>query len=65
VLNLMHDAWGRRREALPALLEHVGQTAASGTASQPIFRFAGDGPGWTTDPEESAFQLQLSARYRF
>ena len=65
VLNLVNADWGRRRAAVPTLLEHVGQTTAAGTASQPIFRFAGDGPGWTTVAGESEFQLQLAARYRF
>ena len=65
VLNLVNADWGQRRGAVPTLLEHVGQTTASGTASQPIFRFAGDGPGWTTVTGESEFQLQLAARYRF
>lgn len=67
VLNLVNASWGRRRAAVPVLglFEHVGQTAASGPASQPIFRFAGDGPRWTIVPGESEFQLQLAARYRF
>jgi hypothetical protein len=65
VLNLVNASWGRRREAATALFEHAGQTAVPGTASQPIFRFAGEGPGWTTTAGESAFQLQLAARYRF
>jgi hypothetical protein len=42
----------------------VGQTAPSGPASQPIFRFASDWSEWTT-AAESQFQLQLAARYRF
>jgi hypothetical protein len=65
VLNLLHGSWGRRREAVTALFEHAGQTTASGTASQPIFRFAGERSGWTTLDSESLFQLQLAARYRF
>ena len=65
VFNLVNAAWGRRRGAVPALLEHFGQTTAAGTAGQPIFRFADDGPGWTTVPGESEFQLQVAARYRF
>jgi hypothetical protein len=64
VLNLVNASWGRRREAVPALLEHVGQSAPSGPASQPIFRFASDWSQWTT-AAESQFQLQLAARYRF
>lgn len=63
VLNLVNASWGRRREALTGLLEHTGQMVA-GTASQPVFRFAGEGPGWTT-LGESQFQLQLAVRYRF
>jgi hypothetical protein len=65
VLNLLNGDWGRRREAAPALLEHVGQTAEPVRASRPIFRFNTSDPGWTTLPVESAFQLQLALRYRF
>ena len=65
VLNLVNADWGRRRGAVTTLLEHVGQTTASGPASQPIFRFAGGGPGWTPVAGESEFQLQVAARYRF
>jgi len=65
VLNFVNADWGRRRAAVSGLLEHFRQTTASGTASQPIFRFAGNGPGWTTVAGESEFQLQLAARYRF
>jgi hypothetical protein len=65
VLNLVNAAWGRRREAVPALLEHTSQSTAAGVASQPIFRFAGEESEWTTVAGESAFQLQLAARYRF
>jgi len=65
VLNLLNGAWGRRREAVTGLLEHYGQTAAPGTASKPIFHFADEKSGWTTIVGESAFQLQLAARYRF
>ena len=36
-----------------------------GPQAQPIFRFADDGPGWTTVPGESEFQLQVAVRYRF
>ena len=65
VLNLLNSKWGTRREAAPALLEHVGQTAEPVATSRPIFRFATDTPEWTTVPTESAFQLQLGVRYRF
>jgi Carboxypeptidase regulatory-like domain/TonB-dependent Receptor Plug Domain/TonB dependent receptor len=64
LLNLIEADWGNRREAVPTLLEHVGQTTTSAALARPIFRFAGKGPGWTT-ASESAFQLQLAARYRF
>jgi hypothetical protein len=65
VLNLLNRDWGRRREAAPALLEHVGQTAEPGQPARPVFRFNTSDPGWTTSPIESAFQLQLALRYRF
>ena len=65
VLNLLNRDWGQLREAAPALLEHVGQTAGATQTSQPIFRFNVTGSSWTTIPEESAFQLQLALRYRF
>jgi hypothetical protein len=65
VLNLLNGDWGRRREAAPALLEHVGQTAEPVQTARPIFRFNTSDPGWTTLPVESAFQLQLALRYRF
>jgi hypothetical protein len=65
VLNLLNGDWGRRREAAPPLLEHVGQTAEPAQTSRPIFRFNTRDPGWTTLPVESAFQLQLALRYRF
>jgi len=65
VLNLLSGDWGRLREAAPALLEHVGQTAEPVQTSRPIFRFNIKYPGWTTLPVESAFQLQLALRYRF
>lgn len=65
VLNLLSSRWGLRREAAPALLEHVGQTAEPGQPSHSIFRFDATAPLWTTLPAESAFQLQLALRYRF
>jgi hypothetical protein len=64
VLNLLNADWGRDREAVPALLEHVGQIAEASGGSQPVFRFSGD-PGWVSSTGESSFQLQLAARYRF
>jgi hypothetical protein len=65
VLNLLNADWGLRRQALPALLEHVGQTVESAETSRPNFRFNSGAGGWTTLPGESAFQLQLGLRYRF
>jgi hypothetical protein len=64
-LNLLNDDWGLRREAAPALLEHVSQTSGSGQASRPVFRFNTGGHGWTTVAVESAFQMQFALRYRF
>lgn len=65
LLNLLDGAWGRYRLARPGVLEHVGQTAGEGESSQPIFRFDATREEWETVPAESAFQLQVAARYRF
>ena len=65
VLNLLHAAWGLYRTSDGALLEQVGQTPGSGSGSQPIFRFDATRARWVTLPVESAYQLQLSLRYRF
>jgi hypothetical protein len=65
MLNLLNGSWGRRQEAAPALLEHVGQTAAPVESARPIFRFDATTPRLTTVTTESAFQLQLALRYRF
>jgi hypothetical protein len=65
VLNLLNGNWGRRREAAPALLEHVGQTAEPVQTARPIFRFDATTPHLTTVATESAFQVQLAIRYRF
>ena len=65
VLNLLNANWGRRREAAPALLEHIGQTAEPVESARPIFRFDAATPHLTTVANESVFQLQLAVRYRF
>jgi hypothetical protein len=67
VLNLLHSAWGERREAVPALglLEHVGQTDGPVASSRPVFRFDPAVPRFVVNRSESAYQLQLGARYRF
>jgi hypothetical protein len=65
VLNLLNARWGLRREAAPGLLEHVGQTTDPVLGSRPVFRFESGAAEWTTVPGQSAFQLQLGARYRF
>jgi hypothetical protein len=65
VLNLLNRDWGRWREAVPALLEHVGQTAEPVQAARPIFRLDTTAPHITTRASESAFQLQLALRYHF
>jgi hypothetical protein len=65
VLNLLNGDWGLWREAAPALLEHVGQTAEPAQTARPIFRFDTTAPHLTTRAGESAFQLQLAVRYRF
>ncbi len=65
VLNFLNRDWGLRREAVPALLEHVGQTDEPVQTARPIFRFDTTAPRSTTLGTESAFQLQLAVRYRF
>lgn len=65
VLNLLNAKWGDVRQAAPALLEQVGQTAGSPQTSQPIFRFDPSRPAWTVDDADSRFQIQLAVRYRF
>jgi hypothetical protein len=65
VLNLVNSRWGLTRQALPALLEHVGQTSAPVQSSQPVFRFDATAPRWSTLGNESVFQLQMAVRYRF
>jgi hypothetical protein len=65
VLNLLKGDWGRYRVAVPALLEHVGQTPGSAATAQPIFRFNTSAPQWETLDTESAFQLQVALRYSF
>jgi hypothetical protein len=65
VLNLLDRDWGRYQVSSPRLLEHVGQTPGAAGATQPIFRFDTTRSEWTTLETESAFQLQLTLRYRF
>jgi hypothetical protein len=65
VLNLLSRGWGLRREAVPGLLEHVGQTTEPVQTSRSVFRFDPTAPRWTTAAVESAFQLQLALRYGF
>lgn len=65
LLNLLSDGWGRYRLARPRVLEHVGQQAGADGGSRPIFHFDPAFAKWETLPAESAFQLQVAARYRF
>jgi hypothetical protein len=65
LLTLVRRDWGRVRVALPTLLDHVGQVVGPSGLTQPIFNFSSSAPRWATLPTESAFQLQLAARYRF
>jgi hypothetical protein len=65
LLTLLNGTWGRYRVARPRVLEHVGQTSESAESSQPVFRFDPTYEEWETLPTESAFQLQVAARYRF
>jgi hypothetical protein len=66
LLNLLDRGWGQRKLASdPALLEHVGQTTNTLGQPEPVYRFDPASAGWRIDRTESAFQLQLGARYRF
>lgn len=65
LLNLLSDGWGRYRLARPRVLEQVGQSTDAAGNSQPVFRFDPGFTPWETLPAESAFQLQVAARYRF
>lgn len=65
LLNLLSDGWGRYRLARPRILEQVGQGTDADGGSQPIFRFDPAFTPWETLAAESAFQLQVAARYRF
>lgn len=65
VLNLLRRDWGLRRQALPALLEQYGQTSGTVQSSQPIFRYDGSRPPWSTPAIDSSFELQFAVRYRF
>jgi hypothetical protein len=65
LFNLVNKDWGLRREAIPALLDHVGQTLGSAQTSKPIFRYDSGTSRWSRQPVESAFQLQVALRYRF
>ena len=65
VLNLLNGNWGPRRDAAPALLDHVGQTGEPVQAARPIFRFDTTAQHLTTRISESTFQLQLAVRYHF
>jgi hypothetical protein len=65
VLNLLNDGWGQARIAAPRLLEHVAQTPGPSETSQAVFRFDSTRSEWTTLANESVFQLQIAARYRF
>lgn len=65
LLNLLSDGWGRYQLARPRVLQHVGQKTGEDGGSQPAFHFDPAFEKWETLPAESAFQLQLAARYRF
>jgi hypothetical protein len=65
LLNLLNDTWGRYRVARNRVLDHVGQTSNATGSSQPTFRFDPTRTEWETLSAESAFQLQVAARYRF
>ena len=65
LLNLLSDGWGRYRLARPRILEQVGEGTDAAGGIQPIFRFDPAFTPWETLPAESAFQLQVAARYRF
>jgi hypothetical protein len=65
LLNLLSSDMGLRREAVPALLQHVREAPGPGGTSTSIFFYNTTSSRWTIVPAESAFQLQLALRYRF
>jgi hypothetical protein len=73
VLNLIDREWGLRREVTadparqtaPGLLEQYQETPGSPRTAQPIFRFDPTREAWTTDPNDSGFQVQLAVRFHF
>jgi len=73
VLNLLRSSCGLSRvtygrsdvTATPPLLERVGRIGGTNATAQSEFRFEPTAPRWTTQPELSAYQLQLALRYRF
>ena len=73
VLNLIDPGWGLRREVFadparqtaPGLLEHYLQTGGPPQSAQPIFRFDPTREAWTTDANDSGFQVQLAVRVHF
>ena len=65
LLNLLSDSWGRYRLARPRILEQVGQASDASGSAQPVFRFDPGFTPWETLRAESAFQLQVAARFRF
>jgi hypothetical protein len=64
LLNLVNRSWGHRRVVDPVLLEHAGQSSLAADAD-PTFNFDERRTVAAAVPSESAFQLQLSLRYRF
>ena len=65
LFNLLGAGWGRFQLARARVLEHVGQESDPGGGSQPIFHFDPGYDKWEVLPVESAFQLQVAARWRF
>jgi hypothetical protein len=65
LLNAFHPRSGLVRVATPGLLEHVGQTAGSSSASEPIFRFDATRQAFAVARPVSSFQMQAGARISF
>jgi hypothetical protein len=69
VLNLLNAKWGEFRVVTPgpnaSLLEQVRQTSGTPLQSQPVFRLNEAGARFDSQNVQSAYQLQLGARYTF
>jgi hypothetical protein len=62
LLNLLNPRWGLMRVPNTVALEHLRQNL---TPSEPVFRFDPARATYSAANVESAYQIQLAARYRF